>query len=276
MGRSPRRRHTIRNIRVSAGAPSVPRSSRPRGPGTPPPVVEDAVSAYDGEIAFSDFHFGRLISRLKADGLYEGALIIFAADHGEELHDHGHGGHGHTLYQELVHVPLLLKFPGNAYAGQRIERAVSLTDVVPTVLGLLEVEPARDLDGVDLTPLVRNRSAVSRDAPIYLHLDLERADGATHVVRGVLHGSRKYIRRLGPVAGEMLFDVVNDPGERENLLAADPETAARLGRMLDTYERDTSGQAPAPEKPRDVPAAVQDRLRALGYAGAPGSGEDDR
>jgi arylsulfatase A-like enzyme len=245
-------------------------------PGTPRAVVDDAVSAYDGEIAFSDFHFGQLISRLKADGLYEEALIILAADHGEELHDHGYGGHGHTLYQELVHVPLLIKFPGNAYAGQRIERAVSLIDVVPTVLGFLDVAPARELDGVDLMPVVRNRSAVSRDMPIYLHLDLERADGGTHVVRAVLHGSRKYIRRLGPEAGEMLFDVENDPGERENLLAADPQTAVTLGGMLDAYERHTSGVVPPAGKPPDVPAAVQDRLRALGYVGTPGPEEEDR
>jgi arylsulfatase A-like enzyme len=208
-------------------------------PDTPRSVVEDAVSAYDGEIAFNDLHFGRLLDRLKADGLYESALVVFAADHGEELHDHGHGGHGHTLFQEVVRVPLLVKLPANAHAGRRVETPVSLIDVVPTVLGLLGVEHPDGLEGVDLLPFVRSEPS-TRGQPLYLHLDLERADGTTHVVRGVLRGATKYLRRLAPVEEEMLFDVEKDPGERDNRLAADPEATAELARMLDAYAADTS------------------------------------
>lgn len=222
-------RHRKRAISPSRIMPDTPRS-----------VVEDAMSAYDGEIAFNDLHFGRLLDRLKADGLYESALIVFAADHGEEFQDHGHGGHGHTLFQELVRVPLLVKLPANAHAGRRIETSVSLIDVVPTVLSLLGVERSDGLDGVDLLPLVRSASAPPRERPFYLHLDVERADGATHVVRGVLRGSTKYVRRLSPVQEEMLFDVEKDPGERDNRLAADPEATAELARMLDAYAADTS------------------------------------
>jgi arylsulfatase A-like enzyme len=209
-------------------------------PGTPRSIVEDAVSAYDGEIAFTDLHFGRLLDRLKADGLYESALIVFAADHGEELHDHGGGGHGHTLFQELVRVPLLVKLPANAHAGRRVETSVSLIDVVPTILGLLGVKQPDGLDGIDLLPLVRSEPALTREQPLYMHLDVERADGARHVVRGVLHGAMKYLHRLAPVEEEMLFDVEKDPSERDNRLAADPVAAEALARMLDAYAADTA------------------------------------
>ena len=121
-----------------------------------------------------------------------------------------------------MRVPLLVKLPANAHAGRRIETSVSLIDVVPTVLGLLGVERPAALDGVDLLPLVRSASAPPGERPFYLHLDVERADGATHVIRGVLRGSTKYLRRLSPVQEEMLFDVEKDPGERDNRLAADP------------------------------------------------------
>src|SRR5882672_1253582 len=78
------------------------------------------VAQYDGEIAYGDQQFARFVAELKAKGLYDRALLVFLADHGEEFGDHGNWTHGTSLYDELVHIPLLVKFPGGRGAGRRV------------------------------------------------------------------------------------------------------------------------------------------------------------
>ena len=94
----------------------------------------DEISQYDGEIAFGDRELGRFLRELEARGLYDRALIVFVSDHGDEFLDHGGRGHGLTLFDELVRVPLLVKFPGGRHGGQRVSRQVLGLDVMPTIL----------------------------------------------------------------------------------------------------------------------------------------------
>lgn len=198
-------------------------------------AVKDAVSAYDGEIAYNDHHFGRLMERLKEDGLYDDALIVFVADHGEEFKDHGKGGHGHTLYQELVHVPMIIKLPGNELAGKRVEARVSLVDIVPTVLSCLNQSIPETLDGVDILPLMRGQTSRELRRPLYLDLDMERANGTVHVIKGVLDGPLKYVRREGPKFKESLFNIITDPDERNDLIESHEKEARKLAALLDEY-----------------------------------------
>ena len=95
---------------------------------------ERMIAQYDGDIAFGDREFGRFVRELKAAGLYDDALVVFLADHGEEFLDHGRWLHGRSLFDELVRVPLVVKFPGNRGAGRRVAEQVQGLDVVPTVL----------------------------------------------------------------------------------------------------------------------------------------------
>src|SRR5678816_2740145 len=89
---------------------------------------------YDGEIAYADACVGKLLDGLRQHGLYDETVIAVMADHGESLGAHGENTHGVFLYDETIHVPLVLKLPGNRSAGKRIETRVSLVDVAPTVL----------------------------------------------------------------------------------------------------------------------------------------------
>ncbi len=205
-----------------------------------PELLLDAISAYDGEIAYNDLHFGKLLERLKQDRLYDDTLILFVADHGEELLDHGGGGHGHTLFQELLRVPLLIKFPRSAMAGKRVADRVSLIDIVPTLLAYLRQPAPPDLDGLDLLPLIRGEQNRLPDRPLFFDLDLQRADGVTNVARAVILGSLKYIRCLGPEPHELLYDLHNDPRERFSLLPKSAEQAQALAAMLDDYTLRTS------------------------------------
>jgi arylsulfatase A-like enzyme len=88
---------------------------------------------YEGEVRYVDAHIGRFLDTLRALDIYDDALIIFVSDHGEDFLDHGGLGHGHTLYNELVRVPLFVKLPGSRNTG-RIDEVVSTAAIAPTIL----------------------------------------------------------------------------------------------------------------------------------------------
>jgi arylsulfatase A-like enzyme len=209
---------------------------------TPELPVEDfekIVALYDGEIAFNDEQFGLLLDHLKKQGLYDDAMIVFVSDHGEEFLDHGRGGHGHTLYQELVHVPLLIKFPGNRHAGTRVRTRVSVIDIVPTVLAWLKQEVPTELEGRSVVPLVEREHETSNHRPLYFDLDLVRANGgALNISQGILSGPYKYIEVSSPESYRLLFDLESDPDEQRNLLLEHTEVAERLRQQVDTYAAD--------------------------------------
>ena len=108
----------------------------PHTPYTPPARFAQ-YAPYDGEIAYSDEIVGRLIEFLKARGLYDRALIVFLSDHGEGLGDHGEQEHGLFLYDETIRVPLIVKLPGQAARGRRVQQPVQHLDLVPTILDLV-------------------------------------------------------------------------------------------------------------------------------------------
>jgi arylsulfatase A-like enzyme len=174
---------------------------------------ERIVGQYDGEIAYGDQEFGRFLGALKARGLYERAMIVFLSDHGEEFLDHGYWVHGHTLFDELVRVPLIVKYPGNQHAGRRVQRQVQLVDVLPSVL------KSQDLP-VPKPPAIVGRALEESFAPLG---DERPAVFETKYREYVAYGARtrtaKYVRQLGPKDQELFFDLERDPRERANRLA---------------------------------------------------------
>ena len=114
---------------------------------------------YDGEIAYTDSVMGKLFERLKADKLYDGALIAVMADHGEALGEHGEEGHGFFLYDPTVRVPLVIKMPANADAGKQIHTRVELADVMPTMLEAVGVSVPKEVQGKSLLPLISRETS---------------------------------------------------------------------------------------------------------------------
>ena len=107
----------------------------PHAPWEPPePFKSRYADPYDGEVATSDAIVGRLLDELRRRGLYDKALVMLLSDHGEGLRDHGEEYHGILLYREVLHVPLVIKLPGGARAGERVAAPVPLEDVTPTLL----------------------------------------------------------------------------------------------------------------------------------------------
>jgi arylsulfatase A-like enzyme len=170
------------------------------------------VAQYDGEIAYGDHEFGRFVRELKARGLYDDALIVFLSDHGEEFLDHGDWVHGQGLYDELVRVPLVVKYPRNRHAGRRVASQVQLVDVLPTVLksqGLPLPDPA----SIAGRPLEDALAPQAEERPVVFETKYRE-----HVAYGARTRTEKYVRQVSPRPHELFLDLVGDPQERDGRL----------------------------------------------------------
>jgi len=103
------------------------------------PTIEELIALYDGEILYMDHYIGRLLHELKADNLYDETMIIVTADHGELFGEHGKFGHGDHLYQEEIHVPLFIKYPGAEVSANRTDVQIQLNDIMAIILERLGI-----------------------------------------------------------------------------------------------------------------------------------------
>jgi hypothetical protein len=185
-----------------------------------PPDRERLIAQYDGDVAFGDREFGRFVRALKDRRLYDGALVIFLADHGEEFLDHGQWLHGRSVFDELVKVPLLVKFPRQRDAGRRVASQVQCVDVVPTVLENEKLPVPSGLAGQPLQRVLEAKASIRPAVSEISHRGI--------VAHGVRTEGDKYIRRFSPEQDELYFDLVKDPQERTSRLDERPERVRLL------------------------------------------------
>jgi arylsulfatase A-like enzyme len=181
---------------------------------------ERMIAQYDGDVAFGDREFGRFVRELKAAGLYEDALVVFLADHGEEFLDHGSWLHGRSLFDELIHVPLVVKLPGNRGAGRRVAEQVQGLDIVPTVLEAMGLPLPRDLGGQPLQRALAG-GATPRTA-------LAEISHRGFVAYGARTEGDKFVRRFSPVDDELYFDLLRDPKEQASVAGQHPQRVRLL------------------------------------------------
>jgi arylsulfatase A-like enzyme len=201
-----------------------------------------------------DRQIGRLFDGLEQRGLLDETLVVLTSDHGEELFDHDGFEHGHTMFQELLRVPLLFWGPG--VRPGRIETPVSLVDVLPTLLEALGLEPLPDLAGRSLWGLLGGGPDPA-----------ERA----LVAEGTLHGpDRKALVRwpwkLVVTTGQpaRLYDLGRDPGERRDLSQQAPERLAELLEELEATTRAAS-RGRLDRSPAQLDEQTRAQLGELGY-----------
>ena len=121
-------------------------------------IVRASRELYQAEILEFDHYFGEFIRKLKVMGLYDSSMIIFMSDHGEEFYEHNAWTHGHSLYNELIKIPLIIKFPHNEYKGVEISEDVGIIDIFPTILEACKVEfSSKSIDGESLLPLLNGK-----------------------------------------------------------------------------------------------------------------------
>ena len=205
---------------------------------------EHVISLYDGEVAFADAGIGRLIDTLRETGRYDDSIVIVTGDHGETLLERpGITGHRGKFYDEVLHVPLVIKLPGNRLAGRSFESLVQTLDLMPTLLELAGIEVPVGLHGVSLVPLLQGDPTGPRDVVFAeLLIDLKKYGGPVATLRT---DRWKLIRRNN--GQDELYDLQTDPEERTNLIHDQPEVAARLASRIQDWQeahpRDEDGSA---------------------------------
>lgn len=222
-------------------------------------------SLYRGEVRYVDHEIGEFLNTLKAIGIYEDALIVFLSDHGEEHWDHGHFGHGQSLYNELVHVPLIIKPP--RWDRSRIHPGnVSLGSLFPTVLDFLGIGyEAEELTAKSIVGLLAPEPADESEGPMFF--ELTNAKGKRE---GVIFQRMKYFRH-NQLGLEYLTNLDSDAGEQNNIVDSDPVSAQRA-KMFLAQRRDRVHRLRAIHRMEEAttrkmePEAVK-VLRDLGYIG---------
>ncbi|MFQ6104066.1 MAG: sulfatase [Candidatus Glassbacteria bacterium] len=230
-------------------------------PKPPPEIAAKLSELYDGEIAYFDAEFGRLRDWLIRNGLYDGTLIMLTADHGEEFYEHSGWWHGTTLYEEQIHVPLILKTEDTADTAEVVTSLARSIDIPPTLLSLADVEIPSMMQGVSL---VDSMGESTRD----LEYIFSEEDFEGNVLKAVRGKHRKLIsanennpRGLSELE---LFDLVADPYEMKNLAGVEVEIESQLKRWMEDSEAYALERSVGAQK-GEIDEATQERLKALGY-----------
>ena len=223
-----------------------------------PPERFAAYAPYDGEIAYADEIVGRLVKYLKSHQLYDRATIVLLSDHGEGLGDHGEQEHGLFVYDEAIHVPLIIKQEANAGAGRRIPDLVQHIDLVPTILDLVKAPGAGNLRGRSLKPVLEGTGKLP-PATVYSEALYARYHFGWSELTAVTDERYRYIK----APREELYDLARDRREQTNIAEERPQPRQALRGALDRVLAGVTIQAPS-----EVPADARERLQALGYVGA--------
>jgi arylsulfatase A-like enzyme len=213
---------------------------------------------YDGEIAYVDEQFGRIINALREEGLDRNTMVFVLNDHGEEFYDHGSYGHGHTFYPELIDMVLLARVPGQKFPAAARGRYITHVDVMPTVLDALGIKPPAELDG---RSILKGNPASGDDGRAFSEALQGGADGKAVLRDGWL------LIVDGETDERELYNLTEDPGARENLaargLAIEEELSLEIARHVDAAQEEVRSLG------RAATIAVSEerkaRLRGLGY-----------
>ena len=144
--------------------------------------LQHLLALYDGEIRYTDGYVAQLLEAMAASGLLENTLVVLFGDHGDEFYEHGKTTHARTLYDEIVHVPLILRWPGRLPAGKRIDAITSLVDIMPTILDCLGLPYEGPMQGISLRPLIDGKMERSRDT-VWAELNNGIAHSGGHLRR---------------------------------------------------------------------------------------------
>jgi arylsulfatase A-like enzyme len=244
----------------------------------PSPALDKAMEdAYISDVVHMDVHIGRLFDTLKARGLYDNTLIVVVSDHGEEFCDHGGWWHGQTLYDELIHVPYMIKLPGNAQGGTRNPHIARHVDLMPTMLQAAGAPIPEAVRGIPLFDAAGN-AANSGITESFAHNELESNLAVSVRTRDLkliyMNEGEKYYRNMPPVE---LYHLLENPLEAwADNLAASPAHGSVLeelrGKLEGHFSEVVAGeedQAAAATAPGDAAAPMSgqqlEQLEALGY-----------
>lgn len=227
-----------------------------------PDQQQSAIAAYTAEIEYWDRSFGRLLELLRRDGWLDHSVVVFWSDHGEEFWEHGGWEHGHSLFDEVIRVPLLIHMPGQDHS-EHITDYVSLIDIMPTLLDLCGLQGPADIRGRSLMPLLMAEPGTLAESPVYL-------EGCCYgpIRKGLICGNLKLIYDVYRDSFS-LYDLERDPGEHHNIYGtnAAPDTSQMEADLREFTQRSLAlmRERVAAGGAEEIPAEIRQQLRDMGY-----------
>lgn len=223
------------------------------------------IGLYDGEIAYMDDQVGQLLRRIGSQGLQRDVITVITSDHGEEFLDHGSASHGYTLYEEMIHVPLIFHAPGRL-APARSAAQVRLIDVAPTLFSLagIDHDVPQGMQGVSFVPVLEGKTATGVE---------EAFSEATYVGEKKALRTQQGLKLIYSFAQDktMLFDLKADPGEKKSLSNGNSSLGDPLKEHLDLWVQANQATrvalygADAPDQEVVLDEETKAKLEALGY-----------
>ncbi len=236
-------------------------------PTMPKRDLEHIIALYDGEIAWTDLHVGKILDDLETLKLRDSTIVLLLSDHGEEFLEHGSRGHQHTLFDELIRIPLIVRYPGFIPAGRRFAEQARMIDVLSTLLALASAPPPTDVMGQSLAPLFVGRKLAGDT------LAISELFSHGQQLRTFRRPQRKFIRDE-PSGKAAVLDLVTDPGElaplhdtSNPLVRAAIRDAEQGTKWLIDFQKIVPRTTAAPQ----LPDHVRRQLESLGYL----RGKDD-
>lgn len=270
--------------------------------------AENLINLYDDMILYVDHCLGKLIEILRLQELYDETLIIITSDHGEAFLEHGVAGHGQPPFEELLRVPLMIKFPEARCAGERVDSLVWLGDLKPTILEMAGISVKNNDQGYSLllskgnhmqigdiekrrkflysetlqSGMTRRWLSVQSRGWKYIQLASSPMPPKQLIfrrirrllVRGefwkIIKSPLSFYKKRFSIPTEMLFNLINDPYEKDNVIAKHPEIASTLREHLSNWQAENQKLAQklrleANTMTKDEQRVIQDHLRGLGY-----------
>lgn len=236
-------------------------------------AIEESINVlYDASVLWADENISNIVDILKEQGIWDRAIFILLSDHGEEIGDHGGWFHDQSVYEELIRVPLIIHFPSNKFAGQRIDTDVSLIDLMPTIFDYLgRSDLCADCRGSSLMGLLDGSK--------------QRQQGELSV-NAVRINQKKYYRPWKESRGDVnvgvrqdkwkaiwnddlqsieLYDLRTDPGEQKDLSGQHAELTRRLGDQIQDWLKVCLSNQKDVDRVGELDEETKQELRSLGY-----------
>jgi len=221
--------------------------------------MKTLIGYYDGEIKLVDCCLGKLFDEIRKLGIYNKTIVIVTSDHGEEFGVHGYFGHTYTIYNDVLHVPLIIWIPNVNITNRVVDKVVSSIDIMPTILNLIGIENNYAFQGNDLTGYFQKREHV-------IDKEISIAETWNKWFRKSLQTKnwKLTINNMNGVAYYELFNLFNDPLETKNIVKLNKEKFIEYKQSLSFHMGAIQKKSLKRKKLKQTMEEI-DKLRSLGY-----------